>query len=200
MIVDDDEEMREGLDWSLRDGYSIFSFASGEEAIAAAQHQCYPVAILDLQLGGISGIEALTKLKEITPAQKVIILTGHLTAETAMQAVNLGAFRYLTKPFHPDILKTAVLEAFESYEKEVSRHFLSEDPAQYLRSFALSPREIEVAQALLEGQSNVAISRSLGISARTVEKHVERVLAYFRIESRHKLAQALKERLSYKSP
>ncbi len=121
LVVDDEPQVRQTLDFCLRDEYEIVSVASGEEALAAARKESYPVIILDLCLEGLSGLETLKKLKEIRETQNVIILTAFQTAESAVSALNLGAFCYLTKPFEDMELREAVARGVDAFDHQVAR-------------------------------------------------------------------------------
>lgn len=79
-------------------GHDVTVCPDGHTALAAAEKNSYDAAILDLRMPGLSGIEVLERLKQITPETEVLILTGHATIETAVEALRHGAFDYLTKP------------------------------------------------------------------------------------------------------
>ena len=118
LIVDDEPLIRQTLSFCLRDEYEVTAVASGEEAIEASKKESFPVVILDLCMGGISGIETLKRLKELHEVQNVIILTAYESMETAIDALNFGAFNYLTKPFERGRLKEVVSKGFELYEQQ----------------------------------------------------------------------------------
>jgi DNA-binding NtrC family response regulator len=117
LIVDDDADLRELLVRRFeRQGASIVAAGSGEEALArAAQARC-DVALLDLHLPGMSGIDLLARLKERQPELEAIMLTAHGSMETAIEAMKRGAYDYLTKPFHPPDLEVHVQKAFEKVQ------------------------------------------------------------------------------------
>ena len=79
-------------------GHDVTVCPDGHTALAAAEKNSYDAAILDLRMPGLSGIEVLERLKQLTPETEVLILTGHATIETAVEALRHGAFDYLTKP------------------------------------------------------------------------------------------------------
>lgn len=131
LVVDDEPLVRETLDFCLRDDYDITSVASGEEAIKISRVEDFPVVILDLRMEGLSGIETLKKLKQIRATQNVIILTAYESMETAITALNLGAFNYLTKPFQHTHLREVIARGFDAYdlqtlrEKEIQNRLLN---------------------------------------------------------------------------
>lgn len=121
LVVDDEAMVRQTLQFCLEDEYDITSVASGEEAVELALREDFPVVILDLCMEGISGIETLKRLKKIREAQNVIILTAYQSMETAITALNLGAFNYLTKPFDRFVLKEVISRGIEVYDQQIYR-------------------------------------------------------------------------------
>jgi len=114
LIVDDDEALRQTLARRFqRLGMAVAEAADGEEALAKAGHAPYDVALLDLHMPGMTGIELLGQLKERWPELEAIMLTGHGSIETAIQAMKQGAYDYLTKPFQLPELEVHVQKAYE---------------------------------------------------------------------------------------
>jgi DNA-binding NtrC family response regulator len=114
LIVDDDESLRQTLARRFeRLGLSVTAAADGEEALAKANHTAHDVALLDLHMPGMTGIELLAKLKERWPELEAIMLTAHGSIETAIQAMKQGAYDYLTKPFQFAELEVHVQKAHE---------------------------------------------------------------------------------------
>lgn len=118
LVVDDDPVVRKTLALCLSDDYDVTTVSSGESAIEVFENQEFPVVVLDLRMGGISGIETLKRLKERQEPPSVIILTAHGSMETAISAVNLGAFNYLTKPFDRAHLLQVVGQGYEAYSRQ----------------------------------------------------------------------------------
>jgi DNA-binding NtrC family response regulator len=114
LIVDDDESLRQTLARRFqRLGMAVVEAADGEEALAKAGHAAYDVALLDLHMPGMTGIELLGRLKELWPELEAIMLTAHGSIETAIQAMKQGAYDYLTKPFQMADLEVHVQKAYE---------------------------------------------------------------------------------------
>jgi CheY-like chemotaxis protein len=118
LVVDDEPLVRQTLSLCLRDEYDVTAVASGEEALLAVAAESYPVVLLDLCMEGLTGIETLKRLKKIRELQKVIILTAHESTESAIAAVNHGAFNYLLKPFERKHLKAVISRGFADYDQE----------------------------------------------------------------------------------
>ena len=114
LIVDDDEELRATLVSRFeRTGAAVTAAGSGEEALGRAARGRLDVALLDLHLPGMDGIEVLARLKEMQPEVEVLLLTAHSSIETAVQAMKRGAYDYLTKPFRLAELEVHVQKAHE---------------------------------------------------------------------------------------
>lgn len=95
-------------------GHTVHSFTDEEEAIAYARKNKIDLAILDIKLEKMSGIEVLGFLKEAQPAMKTIMLTGYPTVETAREAISLGADEYCVKPIDRDELEEKVEKVLKS--------------------------------------------------------------------------------------
>lgn len=193
LAVDDEMDIITSIQVFLGKAYSVTGFTSGEKALEAARQETFPVAIVDLCMPDLTGIEVLEKLKEICPQQQVLILTGHSCKATAIDALNLGAFRYLLKPLRVEQFRADVAAAFARYGFEITA--LPTTPLaseEELKALGLSRRESEVALEMLEDKTSPGIAKTLGISSRTVDNHVQAVLKFFSIPSRTKLAEKLR--------
>ena len=114
LIVDDEERFRITLKKLLTaNGLETNAVGSGMEAIEELQQQPYDVILLDVKMPGMSGIEALAKLKRINPEVEVIILTGHASVDVAVEIMKLGGYEYLLKPCPMDELLAKIESAFE---------------------------------------------------------------------------------------
>ena len=100
LIVDDDEAFRETLARRLtRSGFQLQAAADGGQAMNAAQRRDFDVAVIDMKMPGMSGLELLERLKQEHADCEVVILTGQGTIESAVEAMKLDAYDYSTKPF-----------------------------------------------------------------------------------------------------
>jgi DNA-binding NtrC family response regulator len=99
LFADDEAHLRDLMAMELpRLGHEVSVFPDGAAALKAIERGSYDAALLDIRMPGITGIEVLTQIKQSSPETQVILLTGHATVDTAVQALRLGAFDYLTKP------------------------------------------------------------------------------------------------------
>ena len=129
LIVDDDANLRKTLRDILKlKGYEASGVNSGQAAIDLVAKQSFPVALIDLRLSDMPGLEVLKKLKEISPETECVILTGFASTESAIQAINLGAYSYLQKPYDVDQLVVTIQRAIE---KKETRYALSEAEKRY---------------------------------------------------------------------
>lgn len=112
LLVDDEETLLEYLSKRLlKLGLTVKATFSGEQAIQAAKEQSYDVAVVDLKMPGMDGVETQKRLKETQPFLQCIVLTGHGSIETALQSGQQEAFQYLLKPVDHDNLVTVIKDA-----------------------------------------------------------------------------------------
>jgi DNA-binding response OmpR family regulator len=122
LIVDDEPNVRFVLERALRkEKYIVDTAADGREALAKIECTTYDLVILDLQMQPIPGIQVLEAVRRRGPDTAVIILTGHSTVGTAVEALRLGAFDYLFKPVMPDAIRRRVREGLAHREEEQRR-------------------------------------------------------------------------------
>jgi two-component system, sensor histidine kinase and response regulator len=113
LIVDDEEGPRQAIRIVFKDRYNVLTADSGPIAIEIAKENPIDVAVLDIRMPVMSGIDVLNALKAIDPSTEVVMLTAYETLETARQALRLGARDYLNKPFNIGGLREAVKSAME---------------------------------------------------------------------------------------
>lgn len=108
LIVDDEDDLRELLSQVLHtQGYEVQSAINGEEAIALLTHQSFDLALLDIQMPKINGIQVLRHIRENSPSTKAIMLTGYADLKNAMEASEFGAQDFISKPYKlDDVLST----------------------------------------------------------------------------------------------
>ncbi len=115
LIVDDEAFIRENLERILEeDGYHPFSADNGDDAVKEVSESDVDLVLLDLNLGAQSGLDVLRAMREIDPDLLVIIITGYGTVESAVEALKLGAYDYIKKPFKADAIRLIVRLALET--------------------------------------------------------------------------------------
>jgi DNA-binding NtrC family response regulator len=114
LIVDDENVVRDSLGkWFEEEGYSVDTANSGREALMKLPRQRWDLALLDIKMPGMDGLELHRKMREVDPDIIVIIMTGYAAVDTAVQALKDGAYDYIMKPFDPDDLAHVVAKALE---------------------------------------------------------------------------------------
>jgi len=120
LIVDDELVVRDSLGkWFTSEGYAAQPVASAREALETIQQKEFDIALIDIKMPGMDGMELQARLKEADPDLTLIIMTGYASVETAVQSLKRGAYDYITKPVDPDELSHLVGNALE--HKRASR-------------------------------------------------------------------------------
>ncbi|MBN2417402.1 sigma-54-dependent Fis family transcriptional regulator [bacterium] len=124
LIVEDNDDLLFTLNQVLKkEGYKLYSAASGEEAVKLINNELIDLVLLDLRLPKMNGIEVLQKIKERDPDILVLMMTASTDPKPAIEAMKKGAYDYLMKPFELDEVKFVVAKALETFElkREVAR-------------------------------------------------------------------------------
>lgn len=134
LIVDDEESQRRQLAGFLKkQSFNVTTAESGPEAINLCQDKSFEIALIDLKMPGMDGIELLRKLKESSPEIQVIMMTAYGSVETAVEAMKLGAYNYVNKPVNLDELKLNISKALESHHLLMENKYLKEELEQRYR-------------------------------------------------------------------
>jgi DNA-binding NtrC family response regulator len=117
LFADDERSLQEFMRSELpRLGHDVTVCPDGKAAVKALEKGTFDAAILDLRMPGLTGIEVLEQLKQVSPDTEVVIMTGHASVETAIDAVRLGAFDYITKPCKLAQIETILRKIVEKRE------------------------------------------------------------------------------------
>ena len=117
LIVDDELSVRTSLkEWFLEEGFTVETAESGEDALNKMHTGPYDLILLDIKMPGMDGITLQKKIKEIDEDAIIIIMTAYASVDTAVEALKLGAFDYVTKPFDPDDLSQLIRNALKQKE------------------------------------------------------------------------------------
>jgi PAS domain S-box-containing protein len=136
LIVDDDANLRRTVSDILEaKGYVPVIAATGRAAVESVRETAPAVALLDLRMEDLSGIKVLRRIRERSPRTECIVLTGHASQESAIEAVNLGAYGYLQKPYDVNQLLVTIQRAIERQE---DRQALQASEERYRRFFETS--------------------------------------------------------------
>ena len=179
LVVDDERPTRLLMEKELpRAGYVVTSVESGEEAVEQVRARDFDVILLDLKMPGIGGMEALRRIRDSGASAEVVVLTGHSDVDSAIAAMKLGAYDYLTKPFKLSELEEVLRRAAERkrlrQENAALRRMVAQrEPAplivgqgQAMPSLLVTVRRIAGSDAnvLLQGESGTG----KGLIARTI--------------------------------
>ncbi len=114
LVIDDEQSMRDFLAIMLKkEDHEVVTAGNGADALKAIHAEIFDLVITDVKMPGVGGIDVLKTIKEISPETVVIMITAFATAETAVEAMKLGAYDYITKPFKIDEIKLIIQKALE---------------------------------------------------------------------------------------
>ena len=199
LLADDHLVVRQGLRAFLEtqpDLEIVGEASSGEEAVALCREHAPDVALMDLLMPGVGGIEATRQLKQISPRTQIVILTSFHEDSQILPAIQAGALSYLLKDVRPLELIAAVRKAARG--EAVLHPFVATRLMQSLQAqpatesggapAELSKRELEVLRLVAEGITNSEIAGRLFISEKTVKSHVSNILGKLHLADRTQAA------------
>jgi two-component system NarL family response regulator len=193
VVADDHPFYRDGLTELLRQsGVDVVAVVpNGEAAIRAVEDLAPDVVIMDLNMPGLSGIEATRRLAELAPATRVVVLTVSAQEADVTEAIVAGASGYVLKeaPVEEVVAGLQAAAAGQSFISPriatlLMRRVHDEEQAGGLAGANLSSREIEVLALLSAGRSNQEIADALMISTSTVRHHISNILLKLQVENR----------------
>ena len=187
-VVDDDDAMRHSLLFLLEcaglEARSYESALAFLDRLEAMERGCI---VTDVRMPGMSGLELVAALKAKAIADPVIVITGHGDVPLAVEAMKAGVSDFLEKPFDDQQLLSAVRRALDASGSIVAQQAERREIEE--RVAALSGREREVLDGLVEGKPNKIIAFDLGISARTVEIYRANVMTKMQAKSLSELVR-----------
>ena len=200
LIADDHEIVRDGLRRILAATSDIevaAEAASGDEALALVRANDYDVALLDMSMPGLSGIELIKRLKIERPKQRILVLSMHGEDQYAARALKAGASGYLNKDSASEQLVGAIRKIAAGGVHIGEAAAASLVSSEKLPHQKLSDREFEVLRLLVAGQSPTGIAAQLHLSVKTVSTHKTRILEKLNLKSTADLVRyALEKKLS----
>lgn len=185
LCVDDHRIVREGLGLIIGrqpDMEVVGNASSGEEAVELFS-RCRPdITLMDLNLRGMSGLDAIKAIRRQEPMARIVVLTMHNGEEYIHRALEAGAASYLLKDTVSDHLVGVIRDVFDG------RPTLPPDVEARLAERAgnahLTPREVQVVGLIAQGMRNKEIAAALGISFETAQVHVKNILAKLKVQDR----------------
>lgn len=192
LLVDDHPVVREGIRKLLENQQDITvvgEASEGSQAINMARELSPDVMLLDMELPGIKGTQVAKQLQEEGLSVRILALSAHDDREYIREVLSFGASGYLVKEEVPETIVEAVKGVAYGEQGWVSRRVAAQmstwmGGGQDKDKSALTPREIEVLKGVVAGKTNQEIGLALGISEKTVEKHLEGVYQKLGVASR----------------
>ncbi len=169
-VVDDDDAVRDSLQWLLEASrYRVIGFESAEKFLTGYDPEAIAVAIIDVRMPGMSGLQLQDELIARRASYPIIFITGHGDVPMAVSTMKKGAVDFIEKPFDQAALKALVermlgearVRAAESENRRLNESLMSR----------LTAREQQVLERIVAGRLNKQIADDLGISIKTVEAH-----------------------------
>jgi len=206
LLIDDHAIVRQGVRAFLEtqnDIQVVGEAGSGAEAVVRAAEVAPDVALMDLIMDGMDGVECTRRVKEVSPRTQVIILTSYHDDAHILPALRAGALSYLLKDVGPEELAqavrkaahgdvtlhpriaTQVIQALQRSEERLNERSASPPSAT---SSPLSTREIEVLRLIADGLANAEIAERLFVSEKTVKSHVSNILGKLQLVDRTQAA------------
>ena len=175
-VVDDDDAVRDSLQWLLEASrYRVIGFESAEKFLTGYDPEAIAVAIIDVRMPGMSGLQLQDELIARKASYPIIFITGHGDVPMAVSTMKKGAVDFIEKPFDQAALKALVermldearVRAVESENRRLNESLMSR----------LTAREQQVLERIVAGRLNKQIADDLGISIKTVEAHRANIMS-----------------------
>jgi DNA-binding NarL/FixJ family response regulator len=185
LCVDDHRIVREGITLIISrqpDMEVVASAASGEESIELFRQHQPDITLMDLQLGAMSGVDAIRAIRRESPGARIVVLTMYQGDEDIFRALEAGAATYLLKDMLSEDLIRVVREVHSG--NQPIRPEVEALLAKRAAGSTLTNREVEVIDLIAQGMRNKEIAASLGISEETAQVHVKHILAKLKVKDR----------------
>jgi FixJ family two-component response regulator len=193
-VVDDDATFRTAIERRLKEaGYEVATYASAQHLLDRLPNESeLGCILLDVRIPGLSGPELQGRLSELGSTLPIVFLTGHPDVPTTVRTIKAGAQDFLTKPVSSDELFQAIERAIAHHQ--VTRGLNSKLDMVRARIGTLTPRERQVFELVIRGQTNKQIGNALGTTERTIKAHRHRVMEKMEVRSLAELV-SLSERV-----
>jgi len=163
-------------------GYEVATYASARHLLDRLPSEDVPSCVLlDVRMPGLSGPELQSRLSELGSTLPIIFLTGYFDIPATVRAIKAGADNFFTKPVSSDNLLEAIARAIAHHE--VSRGLKSKLDMVRSHLAALTPRERQVFDLVIRGDTNKHVARSLGCTERTIKAHRHVVMKKMQVQS-----------------
>jgi RNA polymerase sigma factor (sigma-70 family) len=182
-VVDDDASFRTAIERRLKKaGYEVSTYQSAQHLLDRLPSESEPGCILlDVRIPGLSGPELQGRLSQLGSTLPIVFLTGYPDVPTTVQTIKAGAEDFLTKPVSSDQLLHAVKRALAHQEATLGLKSKLDVVRTHIAT--LTPREREVFELVIRGQTNKQIANALGATERTIKAHRHRVMEKMQVRS-----------------
>ena len=181
LLVDDDSSVRRVLQFKLqKQGYAVVTAADGHHALDALKEQPFDLLLSDIRMPKMDGLELLENARTIQPDIKIILITAHATVTQAVQAVKLGAFDYITKPFDDEELFVAIdkalrFERLESENKKLRSKLKKVESGNQMIGASRPFRDLKsMIQKIADTDATILISGESGTGKEVVARNIHR--------------------------
>ena len=169
-VVDDDEAVRDSVQWLLEGkGFRVRCFDSAESFLSRYDAREIACLIVDIRMGGMTGLELQNRLLEAKSPLPIVFITGHGDVPMAVNTMKKGAMDFIEKPFKEDALVALVERMLDQARSSFSQS--QEAASRDALLSRLTTREAQVLERIVAGRLNKQIADDLGISIKTVEAH-----------------------------
>ena len=169
-VVDDDEAVRDSLQWLLEGkDYRVRCFESAESFLSRYDPREVACLMVDIRMGGMTGLELQNRLIEIDSPLPIVFITGHGDVPMAVDTMKKGAMDFIQKPFKDDQLVPLVERMLDQAKDAFAEHQTAASRDALMARLTL--REAQVLERIVAGRLNKQIADDLGISIKTVEAH-----------------------------
>ncbi len=179
LVVDDELSMRELLEFMLeKEGYQVFCAENGKTAISMLEKNEYDLLLCDIRLGDLTGLDVLQAAKKNNPQSTVIMISAFATTETAVEAMNEGAYDYVPKPFNNDELRQTIQKALKLKTVETEKQSIDDDLKKTIyfgRIIGNSPRMQHIynmIEQVAKTRTNVLITGESGTGKELIAKAI----------------------------
>ena len=179
LVIDDEELIRDTLaEYLTQEGFTVTTCASGEEALEKARRQPFAIALCDVQLPGMDGLETLERLQQLSPETSVMLITAFATVESAVEAFQRGAHDYLMKPILLDEVAGKIRRLLAARELALENQWLRRElnracpPAQIVGTSAAMAQVFEVVRKVAPTRSTVLIAGESGTGKELVARAI----------------------------
>ena len=163
LVIDDEAAISDSLKMILEyEGYEVLTAATGEEGIAQAEREAPDLVFLDVKMPGMDGLEVLQRLRHLVEVTPIVVVSGHGTVSTAVEATKLGAFDFIEKPLERERVLVTVRNAVDSRRLRTENRSFKRDAEKRYQIVGDSPLLAAVRESIAQGGADQRHGADLG--------------------------------------